>query len=508
MRRPARILLSLLAATAAVACSAIVGLDAPPSEDAGAVPHTDATMPGGDAGAPDAGADTSTSGNDSSTTVEAGPPPTCAPLGNGPYLPLTPGVDDAGASTWQAYDVAPVGSIGTQGYTGGTFDGRYIYFAGLGVKIARYDTLGAFDDPASWLGFGPTPASGFAGAVYDGRYVYFVPNSHGGGPASLAARYDTLGAFNVPSSWTLLDLATLADGGAPTAGFFGAVFDGHSVFFAPHNDGNPDGHALKYDVGSALDAAPPVADAGGIVEGGTFGNLASWASFDTTQVNPVARGFSGAVYGNGALYFVPQTNGAYDAEVHGGADGIVARHELASAFTSASTWSTYDVTLVEGLAAGFIGGAFDGQYVYLVPKSNGVAVRLDTTATNFATAASWQAYDTTRAVTTDGGGSVGFAGAGYDGRFIYYVPTVGSPPRLLRYDTQSTFTADCAWSSVDLGPIAPPDGGPPPGYTGAVFDGQYLYLLPGVGPYPLFLRFEARTSPAMPNLPNFHGSFL
>jgi len=508
MRRTSRILLALLVTTSAVACSTIVGLDAPPSGDAGTVSHTDATMPGVDSGASDSTADGAAPGNDSSTSSEAGALPTCAPLGSGPYLPLTPGVDDAGASTWLAYNISPVGSIGTQGYAGGTFDGRYIYFAGLGVKIARYDTTGAFDDPASWLGFGPTPAAGFAGAVYDGRYVYFVPNAHSGGPVSLAARYDTLGAFNAASSWTLLDLATLADGGAPTSGFYGAAFDGHSIFFAPHNDGTPDGHALKYDVGSALDAAPPIADAGSIVEGGTFGNVASWSSFDTTLSNPLARGYSGAVVGNGALYFVPQANDAYDAEVHGGSDGVIARHQLSVAFSSASNWATFDLTQVNGLADGFLGGAFDGQYVYVVPKSNGLAVRLDTSASNFATTGSWQAYDTTRTVTADGGASIEFGGAAFDGRFVYYVPNGGASPRLLRYDTQSTFTADCAWSWIDLGTTAPADAGTLPPYLGAVFDGQFLYLLPAQGPNPVFLRFEARSPSAMPNIPNFHGSFL
>jgi hypothetical protein len=324
----------------------------------------------------------------------------------------------------------------------------------------------------------------------------------------VAARYDTLGDFATPSSWTTLDLATLADGGAPTAGFFGAAVDGRAVFFAPRNNGSPDGHALRFDPSATLDAAPPAADGGSIVEGGTFGTAASWASFDTTTVNPIARGYGGAIVAGGSLYLVPSFNDAYDAEVHTGGDGIIAKHVTSESFTLASTWSTYDLTFVNGLADSFIGAASDGQYVYLVPRANGIAVRLDTTASSFATTTSWQTYDTTRIVANDGGVAMTFAGAGFDGRFIYYVPTFSSPSRLLRYDIQSTFTADCAWSWIDLGQLAIYDAGILPPYVGAAFDGKYLYLVPGQGPNAVFARFEARTTPAMPSVPNFHGSFL
>ena len=103
-----------------------------------------------------------------------------------------------------------------------------------------------------------------------------------------------------------------------------------------------------------------------------------------------------------------------------------------------------------------------------------------------------------------------YTGAAFDGRFIYYVPSssVTSGPKafstLLRYDTQSTFTADCAWSSVDLTQVDA-GGVSPVSLNGAIFDGQYLYLIPNANG--LIARFLARTPGAPPSLPGENGSF-
>jgi hypothetical protein len=98
-----------------------------------------------------------------------------------------------------------------------------------------------------------------------------------------------------------------------------------------------------------------------------------------------------------------------------------------------------------------------------------------------------------------------YAGAAFDGRFVYFVPAGGGFDSLTRYDTLSTFTADCAWSTFDLTQIATGDAGAPL-YVGAIFDGQYLYVVPdSISP---IVRFKAKTPQALPALPAFHGSFL
>jgi hypothetical protein len=85
-----------------------------------------------------------------------------------------------------------------QGFAGGTFDGRYVYFApntfgvslGSGYLVAgRYDTMGPFGSSASWVTFSivyGTPTAQYWGAVFDGRFVYFIPQE-----GAQLAQYDT-----------------------------------------------------------------------------------------------------------------------------------------------------------------------------------------------------------------------------------------------------------------------------------------------------------------------------
>jgi hypothetical protein len=483
----------LLLGIVTAACSAIIGLDAPPSE-------------GG--GAPDATSDVASNeaGADSGAAPDAAV--TCMPLGAGGsvYFPLTPTLDDAGTSNWSFFDVQPLPGFGTAGFAGGTFDGRYVYFAGNAGKVGRYDTT---------MPFGAS--GGFGGAVFDGRYVYFVPYLHGVAE-SVAVRFDTLGVFGAADSWATFDLATLsADGGAVTSGFFGAVFDGRYVFFIPRNDGAPDGRVLRYDSQVSADAAAPAPEGGaagadgggdGGADGGDGGGVAPgsfedpslWQSFDVTTINPEAKGFAGGVAGAGSLFLVPYYNDAFDAAVHSGTFG--------SSFTPASTWSTFDTTTVSSFANEYVGGAFDGQHVYFVPHATGIATRFDTTGT-FTSTPSWSSYDMTRLALLDSGQPVGYAGAAYDGRFVYFIPSASGVAPVARYDTLSTFTADCAWSIFDPTSLAASGGSVLTPFTGAVFDGTYLYLIPNAGPNPIFARFTVRTPAPLPsNFPNFHGSFL
>jgi len=66
-----------------------------------------------------------------------------------------------------------------------------------------------------------------------------------------------------------------------------------------------------------------------------------------------------------------------------------------------------------------------------------------------------------------------------------------------------------AASGFDPSSLVPPDGGTVGAFTGAVFDGQYLYLVPNTGTMgAAFARFEAKTPPSLPDLPGYHGSFL
>ncbi len=500
MRRARLLPLALVVAAAgSAACSAILGLDAPPEQDAGVSP--DATSP----------IDASPDGDDADASADSAPadtattPPVCTPLDGGALDGATYGpLDDPTA--WELFDTHTLAGFTGSAYLGGTFDGRFVYFAGRGTRVMRYDTQGAgLTDATAWSAFqvGPIGAGGgFAGATFDGRYVYFVPYQNGSTIESVAARFDTQGAFNSATSWATFDLATLSSGGgAVTSGFFGAVFDGRYLYFVPHNDGAPDGRVVRYDTSAAIDAAPP-GDAGDSGAPPPFDDPTQWATFDVSSTNPTATGFAGGVFTGNALYLVPNTNDAFDSGIHGGGSSIAARFAVGSSFDSSTSWSTFDMTMINGLADFGWGGAFDGKFAYFIPHVEAIVTRVDTSM-SFTSVASWSAYDTARITTLDGGGLPTFAGGAFDGRFIYAVPANGST--ILRYDTTSTFAADCAWSSFDLNQIASIDGGISQ-YNGAIFDGQYIYLVPFLGG--LVARFDARSSGALPSLPAFHGSFL
>jgi hypothetical protein len=166
----------------------------------------------------------------------------------------------------------------------------------------------------------------------------------------------------------------------------------------------------------------------------------------------------------------------------------------------------FDTTKINANTRGFLGGVFDGRFVYYMPHFltapngfTGTFARYDTHLP-FIDAASWTPFDTAT-VTPN---ARAFAGGAFDGRYVYFVPLNDGEPNgmVARYDTSAAFTTVGSWSTFDTGTLT----GSPRWFGGAVFDGQYLYLVPfGTS---VAVRFAARTTRAMPQLPAFTGSFL
>jgi hypothetical protein len=297
------------------------------------------------------------------------------------------------------------------------------------------------------------------------------------------------------------------------SGFSGGTFDGRYVYLVPHFDTAPDGHVARFDThepdgghddgGHPADGGKDAGDSDASPDNG-IADPTLWSTFDIATVNPIALGFLGAVFDGNFIYFVPNSNGAYNNQVRNGGSATLARLQVDAGFSSASAWSTFDVSKVNGLAQGFWGGAFDGRHVYFVPRGTGIVARFDTNANKLDSLAAWSAYDVTRVITTVDAAMVQYQGAAYDGRFVYFIPAGTAYGTVLRYDTKSNFTADCAWSTVDLYQ----DGGAlgPQNFDGAVFDGKYLYLIPATNG--VVARFLVKTPPSMPKLPAFSGSFL
>ena len=372
----------------------------------------------------------------------------------------------------------------------------------------------AYDPSAEGMGYQVT---GFKGAVFDGRYVYFVPAIRVAGPHGTVLRYDTNASFSNLTSWSSFDAGDHGVGTDPD-GYQLAVFDGRYIYFCPRYNGTDlHGEVLRYDTAAefqepsswaTFDAAAqgvgvtPRGYVGGVFDGryvyfapdfngiqyhgevlrfdtlADFQQASSWATFNPADqgVGNNPEGYRGAVCDGRYVYFVPYQNSL-------GYHGEVLRYDTSADFQQASSWATFDAEAqgVGNAPVGYYGAAFDGRFVYFAPKYNGTAasgevLRLDTTS-NFGNPSSWRTFDTQ----TEGVGinAVGYYGACYDGEHVYFVP-YASPAsyhgEVLRLDPKSDFGDPASWASYDAG--AHGVGDTPGGYHGAAFDGQYLYFAP------------------------------
>jgi len=152
-------------------------------------------------------------------------------------------------------------------------------------------------------------------------------------------------------------------------------------------------------------------------------------------------------------------------------------------FEEESNWNAFDPGADEtGVDLdGYFGAAFDGRYIYFAPGHNGTqwhgeVLRYDTHG-DFASLLSWDTYN-------PGANEVrlharGFKDAVFDGRYVYFVPgqdEVDVHGEVLRYDTTAVFAEVSSWVAYDPG--AAEVGSDPDGYTEALFDGRYLYFVP------------------------------
>jgi antitoxin component YwqK of YwqJK toxin-antitoxin module len=378
----------------------------------------------------------------------------------------------ATAANWSTVDVssaAILNSASYKGFVGGTFDGRYLYLApnyntAADGFVARYDTLAAFNLATSWQGVDITSATilnsanykGFQGTVFDGRYVYYVP-SNNGAVNGFVARYDTQGSFTAGSSWAGVDITTASIlNNVNYKGFLGAVFDGRYIYLVPYNNGAVDGFTARYDTQ------------------GAFTDAASWTGVDLTSLGTLGakfKGFEGGVFDGRYVYYVPYSNGAID--------GYVARYDTQGAFASAGSWQGIDISSASILNSatyrGFVGGVFDGRYVYLVPYTAGSVARFDTQGT-FSSATSWSGVDLTSASYLNSVNYKNFIGGTFDGRYVYFIPyTYGN---VARYDTQATFNTGSSWSGVDITSASIFNSASYKGFSFGSFDGRYVYYVP------------------------------
>jgi len=371
--------------------------------------------------------------------------------------------DISQASHWLSYDLTNV-TAASSGYNGGTFDGRYVYFASYSSTLVRYDTQSnAFTTAGSYQSFDASvidaKALEFQGAVFDGRYVYYVPSQ-----SSKLLRYDTQASFTSQTSYTIFDIGSLD---STLHGFEGATFDGRYIYFSPwYASGSYQSVAFQYDTQGALTAS------------------GSWKSYDLSNVDINAEGYFGTIFDGKYVSFVPLRHGSNVK------NGLVVRFDTtAQPFDTAGSWTVFDTTTVDSFAAGYAGAAFDGTNLYFVPLLASSARYTTTSA--FTTGSSWKSYATP--VT-----SLEFGG--FDGKYVYFGPGGGAV--VTRVDSAAQFDTAGSWTSFDMSTLTP--AGDRTG--GMIYDGRYMYFPPG-GNNEVAMRFDTKSGTVMPALPQFHGSF-
>ena len=334
------------------------------------------------------------------------------PLNNGAFHGVVTRCDTrvgfADPQSWTCFDTAQV-DPDSRGFVNGVFDGRFVYLVPYnnGVQfgqVTRYDTQADFARATSWEVFDTvrvdSHSKGFVGGVFDGRFVYLVPyqldyTTHHG----QVTRFDSEGDFTREASWDVFNMVGVHP---DCTGYHTGLFDGRFVYFCPYlRSLEPLEYAsrvTRYDSRSAS------------------GESESWEGYDTTRTHPLSKGFIGSVFDGRFVYFVPYHNGR---ERH----GRVARYDTRGGFAEDRSWEVFDICQIDENSRGFFGGIFDGRYIYFTPHCkapdlyHGQVTRYDTQG-DFTSADSWRFFDTGEIHPNN----KGFIGGVFDGRFVYLPP--------------------------------------------------------------------------------------
>lgn len=206
-------------------------------------------------------------------------------------------------------------------------------------------------------------------------------------------------------------------------------------------------------------------------------SFGAFAAFDASRTDGLESiGYYGAVFDGRYVYFSPQRCYQDYTTVH----AVVLRYDTHGDFKDPDSFAAYDAGRTASLnTKGYYGGAFDGRYVYFVPRHDGVVfhsrvLRCDTHM-DFRNSASWDAHDA--------GLAHSHHGAIFDGRYLYLVPGYAGDVfredtlsgTVIRFDTRAGFKDPASWRSFDLRAVG---GSEAAGFDGGAFDGRYLYLVP------------------------------
>jgi len=197
---------------------------------------------------------------------------------------------------------------------------------------------------------------------------------------------------------------------------------------------------------------------------GDFKDPKSYTAYDASQTSGLeTRGYYGAAFDGRYVYFVPRQLDLIEYHTH------VLRYDTRMEFKDPAAWRAHDA----GDKHSSQGCVFDGRYLYFCPGFSGdpekedthsaQVLRLDTRG-NFDDPASYRSVDLSRFLSK---GAACFDGGAFDGRYIYFVPL--ETTILTRYDTHQDFENPASWEEFDAGGVGLGVS------VGMVFDGRYLY---------------------------------
>lgn len=326
---------------------------------------------------------------------------------------------------------------GAKGFSGMAFDGRFNYYAPLNNghffgQVCRYDTQLGFTDGDAWSTFDCAELNaacrGFTDAIYDGRYVTLIPFCNGQHHGHVT-RYDTQKPFHEKSSWEYFDITQLNE---HCRGFVSGCFDGRYIVFSPYQLDFKTHHGCvaRFDTLCALD------------------DKNAWQWFDTAVVNHNGGGFHSAIASDDYVYLVPYCRAEKSY------NDLLLRYKKSAPFTDPSAWQSVELSKIEPMCRGFIGGVYRQGKIYLAPYFDGEVrhgrvMQFDESMT-LEDPLAWQVFDSTEVNCN----SRGFFGAICDEHYLYLLPHCRGVNeyhgQITRYQFSSEFTDKNAWSTCDL----------------------------------------------------------
>ena len=336
-------------------------------------------------------------------------------------------------------------------FSAAIFDGRYLYFGAPSI-VARYDTTDPFASSTSYLVFTPpllTANAAYAQGVFDGRYIYYSNQT--------ITRYDTTQPFAATTSYTAFNTAVL-NTLAPFYG--GGCFDGTYIYLAPGLSSNTltgtSGLLLRYNTTSSFTAN------------------SSYQLFDSkANISSLCCGFAYVAYDGRFVYYAPYLYLNSTSFF----SGVILRYDTSGSFTSASSYQSFDVTRINAAAVCILYPLFDGRFMYFIPHNGGPWwVRYDTTY-SFTNSLSYSFFNLGNAVGT----AMTYLGGGFDGRYVYMTPNVYQvgaagtfSGMVTRYDITAPFTDPGSYETMDGLKVNSLCAG----FRGFGSDGQYAYFVP------------------------------